>query len=490
VTRVVLGLDQGTSSTRCLALDERLEVIGTGSAPVSCSFPGPGLVEQDPDELAASASRAIADALDEAGVRATEVAALGIANQTETFLVCDRSCGRPIHPAIVWQDRRTSERCQALVAAGHEPLVRSRTGLELDPTFSATKLAWVLDNVDGARDRAQAGELAFHDVAGWLARSLAGIDVCDVGNAGRTLLTRRGAEDWDDELLELFEVPRGLMPPIVDSDRIDGTCSSGSPLPGVPLAAALGDQQASLFGLGCFERGQAKLTLGTGAFLLVQAGGDTGTPPDGVLGSCAWRLDGLSSYAFEGFIPTAGSAVDWFAGVGTLPPAVELDALLADAGPEDGSIMCVPALQGLGTPSWDAEIRGGLLGITRASTRAQLTRAVVDGVVHQVADALAAIATRIPLETVFMDGGMARSDWVLQRVADLACVEVRRAARPEATAIGAAMAAGLAVGQWEPGDFGQAETDRIATPAMPDAERDALRSRWAEAVELVGRWRR
>jgi len=485
---VVLGLDQGTSSTRCLALDERQEVVGAASVPVRCAFPGPGLVEQDPDELAASAERAIAGAVRDAGVTADDVAALGIASQTETFVVSERASGRAIHPAIVWQDRRTADRCQELAAAGHEPLVRTRTGLELDATFSATKLAWVLDRVPDARERARGGALVFHDVAGWLVRSLAGVEVCDVGNAGRTLLCERGAGDWDEELLSLFDVPRELMPPIVDSDGIGGVCLPGSPLGGVRLAAALGDQQASLFGLGCVERGQAKVTLGTGAFLFVQAGSDPSLPAAGVLESCAWRLEGRTSYASEGFVPAAGSALDWFAGVGIVPPAAELDALLRDAGPEDGSIACVPTLQGLGTPTWDPAVRAGLLGMTRATTRAQLARAVIDGVVHQVADALRAIATRIPLSTVFVDGGMARSAWVLQRLADLARIEVRRAARTEATAVGAALAAGLAVGQWSWGDLRESETDMTAVPAMPDSEHDALRGCWADAVEVVARW--
>jgi glycerol kinase len=488
VSAFVLGLDQGTSSTRCLALDERMEIVGTGSVPVACSFPGPGLVEQDPDEIAASAERAIADALGEAGITADDVSALGIANQTETFLVCERASGRPIHPAIVWQDRRTADRCEALAAAGHEPLVRTRTGLELDPTFSATKLAAVLDRVEGARERANSGALVFHDVAGWLIRSLAGIDVCDVGNAGRTLLSGLGAGDWDDELLALFDVPRQLMPPIVDSDRIGGTCLSGSPVAGVPLAAALGDQQASLLGLGCIERGQAKVTLGTGAFLFVQAGEEASLPPDGVLGSCAWRLAGRTSYAYEGFIPAAGSALDWFAGAGIVPPAAELDALLRDAGPEDRSVVCVPALQGLGTPSWDPAIRAGLLGISRATTRAQLARAVVDGVIHQIADALQAIDARIPLSTVFVDGGMARSGWALQRLADLAQVEVRRAVRSEATAVGAGIAAGIAIGLWELRDLGATEADLVTIPAIGQDERDMLRGGWADAVEVVAQW--
>jgi glycerol kinase len=488
MTAIVLGLDQGTSSTRCLAFDHDLRILGHHAVPVAASFPGPGLVEQDPDELTASARAAIDGAIRDAGARAADVIALGIANQTETFVVCERESGGAIHPAIVWQDRRTADRCAALAAAGHGDLIRERTGLELDPTFPATKLGWLLDDVDGARARAQSGELVYHDVAGWLIRSLTGSELCDIGNAGRTLLCPLGGSDWDDELLELFEIPRAMLPAIVDSDGVEGEIAPGSPLAGVHVAAALGDQQSSLFGLGCRTPGSAKVTLGTGAFILAQAGDTAGVPPAGVLGSCAWRLAARTSFALEGFVPAAGSAIDWFAQIGVLPPASELDALLAEAGPEDRSIACVPALQGLGTPSWDASVRGGLIGLTRASTRAQVARAIVDGVLHQVADALAAIETRMPLSTVLLDGGMARSDWVLQRLADLTGIEVRRAARGEATAVGAAMAAGLARGFWgDVDEFPELEVDRVAQPELTAGDRAALRERWAAAVDVVSR---
>ena len=240
---VVLGVDQGTSSTRCVALDARRRVVGFGAAPVACSFPAPGLVEQNPAELVRSAGQAVAQALHEAGV--SSAGAVGIANQTETFVICERNTGRPIHAAVVWQDRRTASQCAELRAAGLGDFVRARTGLELNPTFSATKVAWVLDHVDGARIRADDGKLVCHDVASWLIRSLTGTERCDVGNAGRTLLCGMGATDWDPELLALFDIPRSLMPPIVDSDAIDAVGALRSPLPGVPIVAALGDQQAS-----------------------------------------------------------------------------------------------------------------------------------------------------------------------------------------------------------------------------------------------------
>jgi glycerol kinase len=453
---LVLGLDQGTSSTRCVALDRDLAVRGLSSVPVACSFPGPGLVEQDPDELLASARAAIADV----GVALGDVVAIGISNQTETFVVCERECGRPIHPAIVWQDRRTADACSAL--AEHSAFVRERTGLELDATFPATKLSSLLESTT-----IDPGELVYRDVASWLC----GAEFCDASNAGRTLLCGLGASDWDDDLLDLFGVPRAVMPPIVDCDAADAAI-------GVRVAAALGDQQASLFGLRCYEPGMAKVTLGTGAFVLSQAGPDPPQPPSGVLASCAWRRrGGDTSFALEGFVPAAGSALDWFASVGVLPPARELDPLLSTS--TDTTVTAIPALQGLGTPSWDASIRGSLAGLTRGTTRADIARAVVDGVLHQVVDALEAVGVR----TVLLDGGLSRSEWIAHRLADLGGVRVRRAVGGEASATGAAMMAGLASGLWKSVDeFGPVATDLVCEPSLSDDVRADLRGRWSDAV--------
>jgi glycerol kinase len=484
LNELILGLDQGTSSTRCLALDRGLAVRGLGSVAVRSSFPGPGLVEQDPEELSASAAAAIGEALRGAGAHAGDVVAVGIANQTETFIVADRESGRPIHPAVVWQDRRTASRCEALREAGHAGTIRARTGLELDATFPATKLGWLLDHHAGARERAAAGELVYLDVSGWLIRELAGRELCEAGNAGRTLLCALGGNDWDEQLLDLFEIPRAMLPPIVDSDAVGGVTADG-----MPLVVALGDQQASLFGLGCKTPGTAKVTLGTGAFILAQAGERPPAPPDGVLGSCAWRLGGRASYALEGFVPAAGAALDWFTELGVLPPAAQLDGLLAEVAPDRGEVACVPALQGLGTPSWDATLRGALLGLSRATTRAQLAHAIVDGVLQQVVDALEAIAGQMPLTSVLLDGGLSRSDLVVSRLADLAGVEIRRAARGEATAIGAAMAAGLAIGFWtDPDQLGSVATDLVAAPCIAAGQRAELRAAWADAVAAAGHW--
>ncbi len=298
----------------------------------------------------------------------------------------------------------------------------------------------------------------------------------DAGNAGRTLLCALGGHDWDDALLDRFGIPRALLPPIVDSDGLDAAYGD------IPVRAAAGDQQASLFGLGCRRAGEAKVTLGTGAFLLVHAGETPPDPPAGVLASTAWRRAGTTTYALEGFVPTAGAAVDWFARIGALPPAAELDALLRE-GDDDPAVVCVPALQGTGVPSWNAGAAGTVLGLRLGTTRAQLARAVVDGVLHQVVDGLEAIGG---VSTLRLDGGLARSPWIAQRLADLSGARVERAARPDSTALGAAMLAGRAVGFWPDDDSLPAlAPDLVAEPAPAGAERDARRERWAHARALA-----
>ena len=488
MSRLVLGVDQGTSSTRCVALDAALTEAGSASVPVASAFPAAGRVEQDPEALAASVQTAIGGALDAAGASPQDVAALGIANQTETFVLWDRETGRPLYPAIVWQDRRSEDACTALRAAGHEPMVRERTGLELDATFPATKVRWVLDHVEEARAAADAGRAAYGDVASWLLWRLAGTHVTDAGNAGRSLLCRLGATDWDDDLLELLGIDRRMLPPIVDTDGVDAALAVGDAT--VPVRAVAGDQQASLFGLRCWTPGSAKVTLGTGAFVLVQAGGSPALPPTGVLASCAWRLAERTSIALEGFVPTAGAATDWFAHAGLLPRGPELDALLREPVRGDAGVVCVPALQGTGTPGWDAGVRGTLLGLDLGTTRAELARAVVDGVLHQVADAVEAIAEAVPVERVRLDGGLARSDWIAQRLADLAGLVVERPVRTDATAIGAAAMAGLAAGFWdEPDALPDLAIGLVAEPTLSEQERDDLRGRWTQARQAAERWR-
>jgi glycerol kinase len=485
VSTLVAGLDQGTSSTRCVLVDESLAERGSFSVPLACAFPAPGLVEQDPEAIATSASQAIAGALAAAGATAGDVVALGIANQTETFVVWDRTTGKPVHPAIVWQDRRTDPECAALAA--HAGFVGQRTGLELDATFPATKLRWLLDRLAARGDDAggdgadlsaggDLGRLAYGDVACWLLHRLGGVRMTDAGNAARSLLFPLAGDDWDDELLSLFGIPRAMLPPVVASDALDAAIA------GIAVRAAAGDQQASLFGLRCWERGSAKVTLGTGAFVLAQAGSEPPSPPAGILASRAWTIKGTPSYALEGFIPTAGAALDWFARIGALPGGPELDALLREPGEDDG-VVCVPALQGFGSPTWDASARGAITGLSLGTTRADLARAVVDGILHQVADAIEAIGG---LTTLRIDGGISRSNWVVQRLADLADVRVERTARADSTALGAATMAGLAAGVWPDRDaIPEIPLDHTAEPRIASAARAAARDRWAAAAQAV-----
>jgi glycerol kinase len=489
VSRIVLALDQGTSSTRCVALDADLRELGRGTVPVACSFPAEGFVEQDPDALVASAVEAIAGALASSGVARGDLAALSIANQTETFVIWERASGRPIHAAIVWQDRRSQAACEALVEAGCEPLVRGRTGLELDATFPASKIRWVLDHVPGAARAAEAGELAYGDVASWLVYSLTrrARHASEASNAGRTMLCALGGTTWDDELLDLFGLPASLLPAIADSDADYGTTAGELLGVELPIVGVLGDQQASLFGQRCFEPGQAKVTLGTGGFLLVQGGSEAPRPPDGVLASCAWRREGVTSFALEGFVPVAGAAVDWLVEIGVLDAPASLDELVSSAGPDELDIMFVPALQGLGTPSWQAATRGTLVGLSRATSRADIARAAVDGVLHQIADGVEAIAARVEIGAIRLDGGLSRSTYVVQRLADLTGLPVERAARSDSTALGAALLGGLAAGVWaDIASLPPSGHDPRAEPRLPDVLRRRSRDRFAEVVALAG----
>jgi glycerol kinase len=495
LTDVVLALDQGTSGTRCFVVDVGLTVLASAARPVASSFPSPGWVEQDPEEIFRSAVHTMREAVDRSGVKWSDVRGIGIDNQTETFVVWDRATGRPVYPAIVWQCRRTAEACDRLRSLGHEPLIRERTGLELDPSFSATKLAWILDNVEGARRAAESGNLAFGDVACWLIWRLSGgtAHVTEPSNASRSMLLRLADLKWDDDLLELFGIPRSLLPEIQSSGSVFATTRPDVIDAEVPIAGVLGDQQAALFGQQCWDQGEAKVTLGTGAFIWVNAGPNAPSPPEGILATCAWRLDPDVAYAFEGFVPVAGSVVTWLVETGVLsdPNASEsLIRTLEDR--EQGDVWFVPALTGLGAPVWDAYAKGTILGLTRATTPAHLVRAAMDGVVHQVVDAVEAMDAGVEggLGLLRVDGGMSRNDWIMQRLANLAARPVDRPINPEATGIGAACVAGLTVGLWSSHEElrDRWTLERRFEPDMPVGERANLRERWASAVEAARSW--
>jgi glycerol kinase len=469
----LLAIDQGTTGTTCLVVDRGLRVRGRGYAEVPQHFPRPGWVEHDPEEIWQSVLAAAESALASAGVASSELTAIGIANQRETTLVWDRKTGRPLHRAIVWQDRRTAERCLELPT----DLIRDRTGLVPDPYFSATKLEWILAET-GAADAA-----AFGTVDSWLVWRLTGggRHVVDISNASRTLLVELAAADWDDELLRLFGVPRAILPEIVSSS---GHVADGELLGArVPIAGLAGDQQAALFGQACFGPGDAKATYGTGCFLLVNAGAESGRPPVGLVQTIAWRLgDAPTVYALEGSIFATGAALQWLRdGLGLLGDAAESEEL-ARAVDDTHGVFFVPALAGLGSPHWAPEARGLISGLTRGARREHLVRAALEAVAFQTRDALDAMGVEI--EVLRADGGQTANRFLMQLVADIVRLPVEVPVERETTALGAAALAGLATGVWS-GPDELASLRRVEErfqPRLPEADAERLLTGWHEAL--------
>ena len=490
---LLLALDQGTTSSRSILFDRSGTPVATAQREFRQHFPQPGWVEHDASEIWATQRATIAEVLARARVSIDRVHAIGITNQRETTLVWDRASGEPIAPAIVWQDRRTAAQCATLRAEGHEPAVRARTGLVLDPYFSATKIAWLLDHVPGARARAERGELAFGTIDSWLAWKLSdgALHVTDPSNASRTLLYDLHACDWSDTLLDLFNVPRALLPAIVPSAGLIGEVS----LEGrrVPLAGIAGDQQAALFGQACFEPGMAKNTYGTGCFLLMNTGERPQASASGLLTTAAWTLAtgaGLERrYALEGSVFVAGALVQWLRdGLGMITNAAEIEALAASV-PDTAGVHMVPAFTGLGAPWWDAEARGAMLGLTRGATRAHVARAALEAIAFQSADLLAAMQqdAAAPLTELRVDGGASANNLLMQFQADLLGVPVLRPRVLETTALGAANLAGLAAGFWAGPDELAAhwQLDRRFEPAMTRADAQSRIADWHAAVARV-----
>jgi glycerol kinase len=427
---VILAIDQGTTGTTCLVVDEGLRIAGRGYREVRQSYPQPGWVEHDPDEILRTVHEAAADALRDAGIAAADLAGAGITNQRETTVVWGRD-GRPRHPAIVWQDRRTAERCRELPA----DLIRARTGLVPDPYFSATKLEWLLARVEG--------DVRFGTVESWLAWNLTGgaAHVTDATNASRTMLARLDPVEWDPELLDLFGVPAGVLPRIVASSGVVGEAEIGGAR--VPLAGLAGDQQAALFGQACFHAGEAKATYGTGSFVLANQGEHGGPPPHGILRTAAAQ-PGVT--ALEGAVFVTGAAVQWLRdGLGIITDAAETETL-ARSVESTGGVHFVPALTGLGSPYWDADARGLISGLTRGTGRAEIARAALEAIAFQTADVVAAMG--MPVRALRADGGATRNAWLMQFQADVLGMPVEVAGDSEMTALGAAALAGLPVGVW------------------------------------------
>ncbi|MBA3318412.1 MAG: glycerol kinase GlpK [Gemmatimonadales bacterium] len=487
----ILALDQGTTGSTALVIHQDGSVLGRGYREFTQYFPRPGWVEHDPEEILQVSLQAMAEALASAGERP---AGLGITNQRETVVLWDRRTLAPVAPAIVWQDRRTTARCRELREAGAEVVLRERTGLVADPYFSATKLEWLLAD-PALKRRAGKGELAAGTVESWLVAKLTGgrVHVSDHTNASRTLLYDLRDRDWHPDLLELFGVPRELLPSIVSSSGVVGESDTdhlGVPL---PIAGLAGDQQSALFGQGCCRDGLAKNTYGTGAFLLVYRGDRLPRPPDGVLATAACGPRGEPAYALEGSVFIAGAAVQWLRdGLGLIGSSAETDAL-ARSVPDTGGVTFVPAFVGLGTPYWEPEARGTITGITRGTTRAHLVRAALEAIVHSSAELLSTMAGAegVDVPALRVDGGAAANDWMMQHQADILGIPVERPDMVETTALGAAGLAGLALGVWGSADefLGRRRFTRFE-PRMSAEERRRRLEAWRRAVSAALAWAR
>ncbi len=489
--RHILAIDQGTTSSRAILFDAGLRPVATAQREFPQHFPASGWVEHEPEDLWDSVLATCREAIGKAGIGASEIAAIGITNQRETTLVWDRRTGQAIHRAIVWQDRRTAAACADLAAAGHDALVAERTGLRIDPYFSATKIAWLLDNVPGARRRAAAGELAFGTVDSFLLWRLTGgaVHATDATNAARTMLfdIRRGA--WDEELLGLFGVPASLLPEVRDCSGLFGRTSPEHFGGSIPVRGMAGDQQAATIGQACFTPGMVKSTYGTGCFALLNTGSQPVTSRNRLLSTIAYQFGGERSYALEGSIFVAGAAVQWLRdGLGIIAQASETGALADDADPSQ-SVYLVPAFVGLGAPHWDAEARGAIYGLTRNSGPREFARAALESVCYQTLDLLEAMRADWPQggqggAVLRVDGGMVASDWTMQRLADLLGLPVDRPQVLETTALGAAYLAGLDAGLLpEPARFADLwRLERRFSPRMASSQRDRLVAGWRDSV--------
>ena len=483
----VLAIDQGTTGSTALVIDEHIRVRGRANVEFPNHYPQPGHVEHDPAEIWVSVEQAVTQALAAAGIRGDDLTAVGITNQRETSLFWDPKTGEPIHRALVWQDRRTASACRLLKERGHEDFVRRRTGLVLDPYFSGTKAAWLLDHVDGARARAARGELYFGTIDTWVTWKLTGEHVTDPSNASRTLLYDLHAKDWSDDLLELLRVPRAALPRLAPSSQVYGHTRGVGFLPdGLPVAGLIGDQQGALFGQACFDRGMAKCTYGTGAFILLNTG-DRPTPSTrGMLTTVGWQLGDDTTYALEGSVFIAGAAVQWLRdGLGILSKASDIEALAASV-PDSGGVIFVPALAGLGAPHWNPEARGILTGITGGTTKAHVARATLDGIALSIDDVVRAMERDLGTSLVELrvDGGAAANGLLMQRQADLLSIDAVRPAVLETTGLGSGLLAGLATGVWSDLDqIRQAWTEQARfRPAGDATELTAVRAAWAKAV--------
>jgi glycerol kinase len=495
--KYVLALDQGTSSSRAIVFDSAGAAVAQASREFPQIYPQPGWVSHDPDAIWSSQLGSAKSAIDAAGIALGDIAAIGITNQRETTIVWDRATGRPINDAVVWQCRRTAELCEGLRARGLEAEVRARTGLLIDAYFSSTKIRWLLDNSgEGLQARAEAGDLAFGTVDSWLVWKLTGgrEHVIDATNASRTMLYNLRDGDWDDRMLAALNIPRAMLPRVVDSSGITAECDASLFGRTIAIAGIAGDQQAALFGQGCFEAGDVKNTYGTGCFILQHTGDAPVFSEHGLLTTVASRISGKQEFAVEGSIFIAGAAVQWLRdGLGIIKTSAESEPLAASVASSDG-VYVVPAFAGLGAPHWDMYARGTIVGITRGTTSAHIARATLESIALQTLDVIELMEreTGAHMRELRVDGGAVTNDLLMQMQADVLQRPVVRAATPETTALGAAYLAGLATGVWRSRDEIRASwrTSGRFEPQMDRRERDALVDGWRRALERAKGWAR
>ncbi len=489
MSQYLMAFDQGTTSSRAILFNTRGEPVSSATYEFEQIFPREGWVEHNPEEIWGSQLRAAKKAMEKVGATPRDILAIGITNQRETTILWDRDTGNPIYNAIVWQCRRTAELCDELKARGLEDTVKQKTGLIIDPYFSATKLAWLLDNVPGARDKAEAGQLMFGTVDTWLIYKLTGgrVHATDVSNASRTMLFNIHTLTFDDELLSLFNIPRAVLPSVCPSAHIFGHTDPLLFGAAIPIASAIGDQQAALFGQGCFEAGDTKNTYGTGGFLLMNTGEHPITSHSGLLTSVAWQLNDTVSYALEGSVFICGAAIQWLRdSLGIIKSAAESEELAASV-KNTGGVYFVPAFVGLGAPFWDPYARGAIYGITRGTTRAHIARATLEAMAYQTVDVLDAMKSEVglSLSSLRVDGGASANNLLLGLQADFLGLPVIRAKVAETTALGAAMLAGLAIEVFDSQEDIRAmiESDRRFVPRMSETDRKTALDGWHRAVQ-------
>lgn len=484
----ILALDQGTSSSRAIVFDSKGTPVSVSQKEFTQYFPQPGWVEHNPMEIWSSEAAVIAESISAIDINGKNIAAIGITNQRETTIVWDAETGTPVYNAIVWQDRRTSEYCDSIKAQGLTDMIRSKTGLIVDAYFSATKIRWILENVPGARQKAEEGKLRFGTVDTWLVWMLTRgeVHVTDVSNASRTMLLNINTLQWDDELLSLFGIPKSMMPQVRSSSEVYGHTKTTIFAHPVPIAGIAGDQQAALFGQMCTEPGSVKNTYGTGCFLLMNSGTKPIMSSNNLLTTVAWKIGDTVNYALEGSIFVAGSVVQWLRdGLGIIRSSAEVEAL-ATSVPDNAGVFFVPALTGMGAPYWDQYAKGTITGLTRGATAAHIARAALEGIAFQTMDIVEAMKkdAGVDLKELKVDGGASRNNFLMQFQSEVLGVEVIRPKVTETTAIGAAYLAGLAVGFWDSIDTvkQQWQQERTFSPEMPQEKVEALKAGWKDAV--------